>query len=52
MFEKTKMDANKRKEIEDKEKRDFIERWKIKYKMKYKRGADRRRLERELNKYQ
>ena len=52
MLERTKMDANKRKEIEDKEKRDFIERWKIKYKMKYKRGADRRRLERELNKYQ
>ena len=52
MFERTKMDANKRKEIEDKEKRDFIERWKIKNKMRTKRGAERRRLERELNKYQ
>ena len=50
-FERTKMDANKRKEIEEKEKRDFIEKWRIKNKMKYKRGAERKKLERELNKY-
>ena len=52
MFERTKMDPNKRKEIEEKEKRDFIEIWKIKIRMKNKRGAERKRLERELNKYQ
>ena len=52
MFERTKMDANKRKEIEEKEKRDFIEKWKIKNKMRTKKGAERRKLERELGKYQ
>ena len=52
MFERTKMDPNKRREIEEKEKRDFIMRWKIKNKMRTKRGPDRRRLERELKKYQ
>ena len=52
MFERTKMDDNKRKEIEEKEKHDFIEKWKIKNKMKNKRGAERKKLERELGKYQ
>ena len=51
-FEKSKMDENKRKEIEEKEKRDFIEKWKIKYKMRTKKGAERRKLQRELGKYQ
>ena len=52
MYERTKMDPKKRKEIEDKERNDFIERWKIKRKMKNKKGAEKKRLERELNKYQ
>jgi hypothetical protein len=52
MFERTKMDASKRKEIEEKESRDFIEKWKLKKKMRTKKGAERRKLERELNKYQ
>ena len=52
MFERTKMDASKRKEIEEKERRDFIEKWKLKKKMRTKKGAERRKLERELNKYQ
>ena len=52
MFERTKMDDNKRKEIEEKEKHDFIEKWKIKNKMRNKKGAERRKLERELGKYQ
>ena len=51
-FERTKMDASKRKEIEEKERRDFIEKWKLKKKMRTKKGAERRKLERELNKYQ
>lgn len=51
-FERTKMDENKRREIEEKEKRDFIEKWKIKYKMRTKKGAERRKLQRELGKYQ
>ena len=42
----------KKKEIEDKEQKDFIEKWRIIRKMKTKRGAERRRLERELKNYQ
>jgi hypothetical protein len=52
MYERTKMDPKKRKEIEEKERSDFIERWKIKRKIKTKKGAEKRKLERELNKYQ
>ena len=52
MFERTKMDPNKRKEIEEKEKRDFIERWKLIKLMKTKKGAEKRKIQRELNKYQ
>ena len=52
MFERTKMDPNKRKEIEEKEKRDFIERWKLIKLMKTKKGAERRKIQRELSKYQ
>ena len=40
------------KEMEDKEQKDFIEKWRIIRKMKTKRGAERRRLERELKNYQ
>lgn len=36
MFERSKMEEAMRKEIEEKEKRDFIEQWKIKNKNKYK----------------
>ncbi len=45
------MEEGKRKEIEEKEKRDFIEKWKIKNKMKGKKGLERRRLQKELEKY-
>ena len=51
-YERTKMDPRKKKEIEDKEQKDFIEKWRIIRKMKTKRGAERRRLERELKNYQ
>ena len=51
-YERTKMDPSKKKEIEDKEQKDFIEKWRIIRKMKTKRGAERRRLERELKNYQ
>ncbi len=36
MFERSKMEEAMRKEVEEKEKRDFIEQWKIKNKNKYK----------------
>ena len=52
MYERTKMDPSKKKEIEEKEERDFIEKWRIIRKMKTKKGAERRRLERELKNYQ
>ena len=48
-FERTKMDASKRKEIEEQEKRDFIEKWKFRKRMRTKKGAERRKLEREYN---
>ena len=51
-FEKSKMDPKKRKEVEDKERNDYIEKWRIKNKMRTKKGAERRKLERELSKYQ
>ena len=50
-LERTKMEEGKRKEIEDKEKQDFIEKWKIKNKLKNK-GAERKRLMKELEKYE
>ena len=52
LYERTKMAESKRKEIEEKEKRDFIERWKIINKMKNKKGLERRRLQKELEKYE
>ena len=51
-YERTKMDPSKKKEIEEKEEKDFIEKWRIIRKMKTKKGAERRRLERELKNYQ
>lgn len=36
MYERSKMEDTIRKEIEEKEKRDFIEQWKLKNKNKYK----------------
>ena len=47
------MDASKRKEIEDKEERENIEKWILKKKISSaKTEYKRRRLKRELNKYQ
>ena len=51
-LERTKMEEGKRKEIEEKEKRDIIEKWKIKNKLKTKKGAERRKLMKELQKYE
>ena len=51
-YERTKMDSSKKKEIEEKEEKDFIEKCRIIRKMKTKKGAERRRLERELKNYQ
>ena len=51
-YERTKMDPSKKKEIEEKEQNDFIEKWRLIKKMKTKRGAERRKLERELKNYQ
>ena len=52
MYERTKMDPSKKREIEEKEQKDFIDKWNIIRKMRTKKGAERRKLERELNKYQ
>ena len=52
MYERTKMDPSKKKEIEEKEQNDFIEKWKIIRKMRTKKGAERRKLQRELKNYQ
>ena len=52
MYERTKMDPSKKKEIEDKEEKDFIERWRLIRKIKTKKGAEKRRLERQLKNFQ
>ena len=41
--ERTKMDPSKKKEIEDKEEKDFIERWILIRKIKTKKGAEKRK---------
>ena len=46
------MDPSKKKEIEEKEEKDFIEKWRIIRKMRTKKGAERKKLERELKNYQ
>ena len=51
-YERTKMDPSKKKEIEEKEEKDFIEKWRIIRKMRTKKGAERKKLERELKNYQ
>ena len=52
MYERTKMDPSKKKEIEDKEQKDFIERWRLIRKIKTKKGAEKRKLERQLKNFQ
>ena len=52
MYERTKMDPSKKREIEEKEQKDFIDKWNIIRKMRTKKGAERRKLERELKNYQ
>ena len=51
LFEKTKRSDTIKKEIEEKEKHDFIEKWKIKNKMKNKTGLERKKLEKQLLKF-
>ena len=48
-FERTKMDPSKRKEIEEQEKREFIEKWKFWKRIRTKKGAERIKLLREYN---
>lgn len=52
MYERTKMDPSKKKEIEDKEEKDFIEKWRLIRKIKTKKGAEKRKLERQLKNFQ
>ena len=51
MYKENKINDSRKKEIEEKEKKDFIERWKIKNKMKGKSGFERKKLEKKLKKY-
>ena len=51
LFENTKRSDTIKKEIEEKEKHDFIEKWKIKNKMKNKTGLERKKLEKQLLKF-
>ena len=51
LFKENKINDSRKKEIEEKEKKDFIERWKIKNKMKGKSGFERKKLEKKLKKY-
>ena len=51
-YERTKMDPSKKKEIEEKEEKDFIEKWRLIRKMKTKKGPERRQILRELEKFQ
>ena len=51
LFKEKKINDSRKKEIEEKEKHDFIEKWKIKKKMKGKSGFERRKLEKKLKKY-
>ena len=43
MFERTKMEEAIRREIEEKEKKDFIEQWKLKNKMKGKKPSAKKK---------
>ena len=51
LFKEKKINDSRKKEMEEKEKHDFIEKWKIKKKMKGKSGFERRKLEKKLKKY-
>ena len=51
LYKENKINESMQKEIEEKEKHDFIEKWKIKNKMKGKSGFERKRLERRLKKF-
>jgi len=42
MYERSKMEDTMRKEIEEKERRDFIEQWKLKNKNKYKKSGQKK----------
>ena len=52
LYKESKINDSRKKEIEEKEKHDFIEKWKIKNKMKGKKGLERKKLEKQLKKYQ
>ena len=51
LYKENKINDSRKKEIEEKEKKNFIEKWKIKNKMKGKSGFERKKLERKLKKY-
>ena len=51
LYKESKINDSRKKEIEEKEKHDFIEAWKIKNKMKGKKGLERKKLEKQLKKY-
>ena len=52
LYKESKINDSRKKEMEEKEKHDFIEKWKIKKKMKGKKGLERKKLEKQLKKYQ
>ena len=51
LYKENKINDSRKKEIEEIEKKNFIEKWKIKNKMKGKSGYERAKLERKLKKY-
>lgn len=51
LYKENKINDSRKKEIEEIEKKNFIEKWKIKNKMKGKSGFERAKLERKLKKY-
>ena len=51
LYQENKIYDSRKKEIEEEEKQKFIEKWKIKQKMKGKSGFERKKLEKKLKKY-
>ena len=51
LYKENKINDSMKKEIEEQEKHDFIEKWKIKNKMKGKSGFERKKLEKRLKKF-
>ena len=51
LYRETKINDSRKKEMEEIEKKNFIEKWKIKNKMKGKSGFERKKLEKKLKKY-